>query len=517
MIYQWRSTEAITSMLLSRGVCSQRRGLGLLNQMPQKQVQHSTRFRLCISHTVVLCLMSLCLLTLLWTEPAWALPAFPGAEGYGTDTIGGRGGRVIYVTNLNDSGTGSLRAALTATGPRIVMFKVGGTITLKDTIRMKKEANSFVTVAGQSAPGDGIQVKGHPIQMSDGIHDVIFRYMRVRIDPSHFQRDGGKGAGIIIYGNQDQQVYNIIIDHSSIQWSMDESLQAYARFDDVTFSYNLIGEGAHGIHVAPSSFDRAKISVHHNVLAHNEIRSPAFAHADHKIQTSPPALTADMRNNIIYNWENNNPSRFVNGVAINMVNNHYKAGPDSNPNYVGYFTAAAQVYMKGNLGPNCPTGCNNEWDLGFFDYTNSVYVPQAIEAKYRVYSAFNTLSVTTSAASTLMNDLLPTVGASLPKRDALDIRIINEVKNGTGGVGKGSDWPTLSGGTAPLDTDGDGMPDHWENTHSLDSNDASDGSKVQGGPGYTNVEVYINFLARDVTPPTADITRPAPPRQVTVK
>jgi len=444
--------------------------------------------------------------------------AFPTAEGFGANSVGGRGGRIIEVTNLNDSGPGSLRQALQKeTGPRIVVFRIGGTIDISagGSIRIKEE-NSFVTVAGQTAPG-GIQLKGEGIYII-GAHDVIIRHMRFRAGTNPNESGGQtNNIGFSTFKLDNTRAYNLIIDHCSSEWSTDENATVWGWVTDSTFQWCIFAEGTNeghqkgghsaGMLVGGGGGEKTTLSIHHSLFAHNGMRNPLIA----------KAKIVDFRNNVVYNWGTNKPPKYNghNSVVIgkpgqaanvNFVNNHYIKGPNStNTKFLGHLdggSVGTKIYTQGNWGPVCPTGCKNDWDNGFKDrelYRIGETGFPASESKYRVLTPFSSSPVTTDPTSSVKDIVLAGVGATVPLRDSVDSRIVNDVKNLTGNIknnGGGGPWPVLGGGLLPLDTDNDGMPDAWELSHSLNPKDSTDGSKTAKN-GYTNVENYLNELAGD--------------------
>lgn len=433
---------------------------------------------------------------------AAALPAFPGAEGYGSQTPGGRGGAVFEVTSLADSGPGTLRSAFeSAAGPRTIVFRVGGTITLTSPIVLSGEDDSFVTVAGQTAPGDGIQVARYGLHVRDGAHDLVFRFLRLRPGngSGDFQQDID---GLELWGNDDTQVHDVIVDHCSLQWAMDENFSSWADVVDVTVQRSLIAEAqvdgqdhgfAKGVLVGAENTDPKpdRFSFHHNVFAHNPDRNPRVAYA-----------TTDFRNNVVYDWNNNNSTMFgvyagfppgPHATEVNIVGNVWRRGPSSSTSFLDavWLQPDARIYASANRGERCPSGCVDEWDLGFREEFG-IYGP-ASAATYRVMTPFATPFVTTVATDILEDTLLPNVGASLPSRDEADTRILADVVAGTGAVGQNSDYPALVGEAAPADGDHDGMPDDWELAHALDPEDADDRNGDPDSDGYTNLEDYLAF------------------------
>jgi len=465
--------------------------------------------------------------------PIYVLPpvlAFPTAEGFGAGARGGRGGRVVFVTNLADSGVGSLRDALSGsqgTGPRIVVFRVSGTIALSSNILLR-EANSFVTVAGQSAPGDGVQLKNYGIDIREGAHDVIIRHLRVRPGLDKATSTGTQFfPGIALWGSNGKNVYNVMIDHSSVEWCSDESTSAWDWTTRSTIQWSIIGEGmsptaypynagAYGkglITGGAANGDKLQLSVHHNLFAHTMGRNPYLQRAD----------VIDFVNNVIYNWPCNNAisvgsACILNtgntyGAKANFVNNHYIRGPLSTCVDLAFLEGktingitTSQLYVKGNWGPYCPTGCTDDWNFHFTELrypncypghydTSGRYSLAAPPEKFRSSVRFNAPLVALTPTANLKSSVLADVGATRPMRDSLDARIVDSVRTlsnrGTYGT-----YPVLASAPALEDTDRDGMPNSWELAHGLSPTNASDGPLVAHN-GYTNVENYLNELAGD--------------------
>ena len=402
-----------------------------------------------------------------------ATPAFPGAEGFGADTPGGRGGRVIAVTNTNDSGPGSFRAACEANGPRIVVFRTGGLIDLKKNIVV---VNPYLTIAAQTAPADGICLRDHQIVIDT--HDVIVRYLRSR--PGDIS--GKEVDAISIAGSS----RNVIADHCSATWSVDECLSPSGGIADVTVQWCLIAEGLnHSVHKKGphgyGSLVRAAggLSLHHNLWAHNPGRNPRLGDNYGR----PPFPTFDVRNNVIYDY--GGPSVTGDHLEANYINNYIRPGPDTKRREtIGpTATAALKFYLDGNELAGKITA-----DL--FAKMEGVTIAR---------TPFAAPPVHTVSAAEAYQVVLADVGANVPVRDAVDARIIADVRNGAGrfvdSQKQVGGWPDYRPGAPPRDTDGDGIPDDWETAHGLNPNDPNDAAKMRPS-GYTAIEEYINSLAR---------------------
>ena len=433
------------------------------------------------------------------------VPAFPGAEGFGAKATGGRGGRVITVTNVNDSGPGSLREAIDEKGPRTVVFRVSGNIPLKSSLRLR---NGDLTIAGQTAPGDGICLQNYSLDLS-GASNVIIRYLRVRPGDS-------SGRGLDAVGGSSGE--NFIIDHCSMSWSVDECVSIYSAARNFTVQWCLISESLYqsvhvkGHHGFGGIWGGQGASWHHNLLAHHSSRNPRI------VGKSVGGQLADVRNNVIYNWGYNSTYGGDGDVRVNLVNNYYKPGPATREN------VRARV-----ANPSEGEQPNNWWIAGNFmvgspevtaDNWRGVHLSGDLAVEdIRADKPFEAAPVTTQSAPEAYELFFKQAGATLPRRDSLDTRIVEETRTGTAhfggkyGEGKGiidspatvGGWPELKTLPAPAESDGDGMPDEWEVKYGLNSHDASDGSKDKDGDGYTNVEEYLNG-----TDPTVfvDYTRP---------
>lgn len=434
--------------------------------------------------------------------------AFPGAEGYGKYTVGGRGGTVYEVTNLNDSGEGSLRAAVEAEGSRTVVFRVSGTIDLKSNLTIR---NPYITIAGQTAPGDGICIKRYPLSI--GADEVIIRYIRVR-----FGDESGQDSDAI----SSRYVKNIILDHVSASWSVDETMSIY-HCENITVQWCLISESMYNSNHVKSTHGFGGIwgsnhgTYHHNLLAHHTSRNPRFASG---------CGNTDYRNNVVYNWgyescyggekqQQGNPK--FNFSNINVVANYYKPGPATRPGETSYRIASpssrdgdadyGKWYIANNVVEGNTAVTANNWNGGV----------QPSKDVFRLDKPWESMLINQQSAEEAFQSVLENAGATLPKRDAVDSRIIEETRNGfatyegptykqkndmvnksikSGIIDSQTDvggWPELKSIPALADADHDGMPDGWETKNNLNPDDAADGNKV-AADGYTMLEKYLNGI-----------------------
>mgnify|MGYP003835737637 CR=1 FL=1 len=355
--------------------------------------------------------------------------AFPGAEGFGKDALGGRGGVVYEVTNLNDSGTGSLRAAIEASGPRIVVFRVSGYIELQSALTIN---NPYITIAGQTAPGDGICLKNY--NLSVVADHVIIRYLRVRLgDDMRQERDSvWVGAG-----------HHIILDHCSTSWAVDETLSVTNEpnvLGDVTVQWCMITEslnysvhekGAHGF----GSLNRGGwgngYSFHHNLYANHKGRNPYSGNYNSYL-TDPQGLIFDFRNNVVYNWGSyagiNGDPDSVN--KMNYISNYYITGPDSTNTYA-FLQNSTNIYNRAYWSSNAMDGYipPDQWSLVRLDgYTEQQ------KAAYKLSSPLLVPPVRTDDAITAYEAVLADAGATYPVRDEVDARVIDGVINKTGRI-----------------------------------------------------------------------------------
>ena len=438
--------------------------------------------------------------------------AFPGAEGFGKYATGGRGGKVTAVTNLNDTGEGSFRNALEKFPgePLTIIFKVSGIIELQSKIQIKR---SNLTIAGQTAPGDGICLKNHSFILngasSKGNHgNIIIRFIRSR--PGGTLKTG-------LYGFDMENCHDVIVDHCSFSWANEECAAMYDT-KNTSVQWCIVSEGlyeaghAKGHRSYGGVWGGQYASYHHNLIAHQNSRAVRFNGA----RAHDTIALIDYRNNVIYNWGNANAAyggevNILGGVSqVNMVNNYYKPGPATaqvelkfvHANYnVKEAKGTGEWYLNGNIMEESkPLTKKNFKGL---DLQEEGY-PKKAEAK----NAFTIAApIPEQNATAAYKEVLKYCGAVLPKRDATDERVINETKtgkaSGKGVFGKAGiiDSPVTVGGwseyktlPAPVDKDEDGMPDDWEKKNGLNAADAIDGNKT-GADGFTMLEKYLYELA----------------------
>jgi len=432
--------------------------------------------------------------------------AFPGAEGYGRFAIGGRGGRVLHVTHLDDSGPGSLRAAVEASGPRTVVFDVSGLITLESKLIFRSE-NEFLTIAGQTAPGKGICIRNYTFG-GLGARDVVVRYVRLRL---------GDLAGETMDGMGLASCDHSIVDHCSISWTIDEAFSSRGA-KNITFQRSLISEAlnvaghrkykegtAHGY---AGSIGGDIGSFHHSLLAHNAGRNWSLAGSID--QANRHAGRLDIRNMVVYNWHH----RTTDGGAreVQFVNNYYKPGPASkvltylNPHFENPAFGPQQYYVEGNVmegvsGPEGPAGP-----------FAGMRAKGRQDAPVTVMEPFFEPYIRTHTAETAYENVLNDVGCNVPMLDDHDTRVIAETRSGTvsyrgsrsslaglpdsqADVGGWEVYPEMHR-PADWDTDRDGLPDAWEVERGLDPGSAEDAASDPDGDGYTCLEDYLNDLVR---------------------
>lgn len=506
-------------------------------------------------------------------------PAFPGAEGFARyTTTGGRASdgttKVYHVTNLNDSGTGSLRWALSQSGPRTIVFDVSGYIDLRSQLNV----TSNTTIAGQTAPGNGITLRYYTLYFGNA-DNVIVRFIRSRRSQVKDVNDGADAT----WGRNKS---NIILDHCSFSWSIDEVASFYDN-RNFTMQWCNVTEGlanpghSKGAHSYGGIWGGKDASFHHNFIAHVQNRAPRFCGARYnwtgydntKYKSSIQAERVDFRNCVMYNWGNGNGCYGgTGGGNINIVNNYYKAGPgtsnktrvtevsvatDKNAKDSPFMGYACRYYINGNYVTAAGNKAENyDWNGVIYDsglstidgeryikdanhrYGDVTYVQDGDGVdcvKLKLDSPIESGDVTTHSAQTAYEKILAYCGASL-YRDAVDVRNMEEAKNGTttyngdvpyiGSDGtenptsktkgildfindpageanpKTASYPELTNETRAedFDTDGDGIPDAWEDANGLDKNDASDANKktIDTRGWYSNLEVYLNSLVEHI-------------------
>lgn len=437
--------------------------------------------------------------------------AFPGAEGGGKYTSAGRGGKVLFVENLNDKGNGSLRKAIETKGARTVLFRVSGNIELDSPLFIK---NDSITIAGQSAPGDGICLKNYGILVD--ANNIIIRYIRIRPgNESKTEMDAISGINH----------KNIIIDHCSFSWSNDETASFYNN-SNFSMQWCIISESLNtsshhkGEHGYGGIWGGNNATFHHNLISDHNSRNPRFCGS--RYTNKPEEENVDFRNNVIYNWGNNSVYGGEEG-NYNMVNNYYKPGPATNrkcekrildltqsffdPRYNTDTLGAGKFFIKGNVVEGFPEVTKNNWLYG----VQGEDVTETIKAKSKLNRPVKHTKLKTQSASDAYQDVLKYAGTNL-HRDAVDKRIAEEALTGIEkfgetfhGGGKGiidtpeevGGWPVLKSETPPTDSDNDGMADDWEISKRLDPNDPYDGNKFTLTKNFTNLEVYLQALVDD--------------------
>jgi len=462
--------------------------------------------------------------------PQARIPAFPGAEGGGMYTVGGRGGKVYVVTSLEDSGPGTLREACEAGGARIVVFNVAGIIKLKDPISIRAP---YITIAGQTAPGDGVVIAGETFDIET--HDVIVRHLRIRRGETDVLRRDDAISG--------DAIGNIILDHVSASWGLDETLSIYRnmwspepkRHPDrapeklptvnITVQNSIIAESLDTYnHAFGSTFGGLNSTMMRNLFANNISRNPSVG------------MWGDFAfvNNVLYNYWN----RTVDGGDYrsmwNMINNYYKPGPITPKDKpISYRIAKPQkgsidsliwgrIYAHGNITEGNDIVSKDNWEGGI--QIDNMSLEKAKEHFHIIKSntPFPMAHMKILPAKESYEWVLENAGANIPKRDPVDARIVRQIRTGKVEVKKGLDhkptgynkrrlpadsykygiitdisqvggYPEYKG-EPYKDSDGDGMPDWWEIKYGLDPNDPSDANGDLNGDGYTNIEKFINGI-----------------------
>ena len=427
------------------------------------------------------------------------LPAFPGAWGGGMFAKGGRGGQTIAVTNLDDSGPGSFRAALEAEGPRTVVFKVAGIIWIESPVNI---THPYITVAGQTAPGDGVCIAGHSVNIET--HDVILRYLR-------FRRGNIENRDGCIQGNPEG---NVIIDHCSVSWGMDENLSLYRYVYELAGRERVVGSANNitiqwvinaealdiNAHAFGSTLGGDDSTYHHNLFASNIARVPSIGRSG----------DFDFRNNVIFNWGHRTMDGGDEMSRVNVINNYYKPGPATREGPLQYRVARAEKrnmhsrgephtgkwFVEGNYVEGYPEVSADNWNGGVqIDNFEEGDIERA-----RVHEPFPGWPIDQHSAQEAYEVVLERGGASLPRRDAVDERVVEMVRTGTTTFGNGiidtpddvGGWPEYRSGPVALDTTGDGIPDWWAIQHGFDPTDPTLAVRDSNGSGYTNLEEFLN-------------------------
>jgi hypothetical protein len=459
-----------------------------------------------------------------------AVPAFPGAEGPGAGASGGRGGTVYHVTSLQADGPGSLADAVSRPN-RIVVFDVSGMIDLTTTKDGKASGGRLritqpnLTLAGQTAPGEGICLKGGALTVDAS--NVIIRHLRVRrgfvaegdtgdavemnpkdpgyVKPKFKGTDKDRAKERLAAGEQLKPVTDVIFDHVSASWATDENFTLSGHIDRVHAQYCFIAEALDYTnpkqtpqnHAFGSLFGGAgadtRVGMHHSIFAHHRRRTPQCSAGD---GSGMPPVVVDFRNNIVYDSIEAFSHTGGHPIRLNFVNNYYKPGPGSGEHLRGkWFTIQkspdSQLHAAGNFIFGNPVATADNWQGILYekqvDFTPAMVVVKEFEVPH----------ITTQSAEEAFESDLQNAGATLPSRDAVDSRVAQEIRTGTGKVIQletdfpaDQRWPDYRLLPAPKDSDGDGLPDFWEKQFGLNPGDASDSAKLSGG--YANIEHYFN-------------------------
>ena len=433
-------------------------------------------------------------------EDVGQLLAFPGAEGFGRFARGGRMGDVYHVTNLNDAGKGSLRDGVGPSGgPRTIVFDVSGTIELKTPLEVNR---SFLTIAGQTAPGDGICLKDQTFKLDAAAH-IIVRYLRMRLGDENKLRPAG------LDGMTTNDVDHVIFDHISATWGIDGT-HDLRRGGNFTLQWSIYAEALNeslhekGGHAMLASFRdlTAGISIHHNLFASSRERHPTLGGSPR----TRPEVVADFRNNVVYNLSG---ATNLANCRINLVDNLYRRGPDGTSRKPLAVKAenvgATKVFLKGNIFDWDPGFTEDNYSaIDFAQWTGGNYLTLTrsdlkVDREFEVGGA----KPRTQPAEEAYELTMRQAGASL-RRDAADERLVKGIRERTNRLidsqAEVGGWPTLASLPAPPDGDRDGMPDAWEEAHGLDADDDEDRNDDRDKDGYTNLEEYLNSLCPPVYP-----------------
>jgi pectate lyase len=421
--------------------------------------------------------------------------AFPTAEGFGAAAKGGRGGSVIFVTNTNEAGEGSLRACIEAAGPRTCIFRTGGTITLDEASLVI--SNPYLTIAGETAPGGGIAIRNSDQQGRPSVeiktHDVIVRHIRIRPGPHAIESCCSGALGLYSTDAKD-----IMLDHISASWGADETVDSEDA-SNYTWQWGIASEPL--LNGGPGKKNRARnmlfrrggsVTVHHSLFASGKFRNP-------QIYLGVPEAVADVVNNVLYSplWQ------YVisfgdkwTQTRANVVGNFKIAGENlKNDRLLQFFEEGGHgfsIFLQDNLDetymPDPAQGASE------------AFLPETL--KYQSKERFEAPPVRTTTPAIAYEEVLAHAGATRPSRDAVDQRIVEEVKTRNGNLLKHNPekvggWPELAAGEPYVDSDGDGVADDWEAKNGMSPQDSSDGVQDSDGDGWTNLEEFLHFMAGD--------------------
>ena len=424
-------------------------------------------------------------LTLLMCKFNFSQPlAFPTAEGFGRFASGGRGGLTYTVTNLNDSGEGSLRKGILKKGARTIVFAISGTIELKSKLDINR---GDLSILGQTAPAEGITIKGYPVTIK--ADNVIVRYLRFRMGDINTIEGDALGC---------RNTTNVIIDHCSISWGTDENASFYNN-KNFTLQWCIVSEALNksihkkGAHGYGGIWGGGNASFHHNLIACNNSRNPRFSGSS----TTENSVNefVDFRNNVIYNWGENSIYGGENG-SYNLINNYFKSGPATTSSKLDRIVSPSEPYGKFFVDGNFVDGfeyiSQNNWEGGV-----QCENPDEVKLNSPIRISEN---IKTDPVNVSYKKVLEHAGSSF-YRDTVDERILHDTKNGTSSFKNGiidsqSDvggWPMLKPDQAITDSDGDGIPDSWEKNHNLDHL-IKNGNLKTLSSDYTNIEMYANAL-----------------------
>ena len=463
---------------------------------------------------IILIIISLSLLSYATPIKKAKVLAFPSAEGEGKYTVGGRGGKVLFVTNLNEKGKGSLREACNADFPRTIIFKIGGTIDLGGKNIVIKHDN--ITIAGQTATGDGIQIKNGGISIRAS--EVIIRYLRIRPGPTDAMGD----ALNVKSTNRHKRKKNIIIDHISAFWGEDETLDGGSFSDNVTIQWSIIAEGLHcstytnqgkGESWKPCKRNKGKsiwahsrgsmitsdsrnITFHHNLIYRNYKRNPLIQSSD-----------ADVINNVIVNYQYQTFIQpFIAKVQANFIGNYFRSYLHKRPpirvfDYNNGFDRSSGIYYRDNYDSVYRSKDNQtQTDIRVLHFSQNTNDLDGHVKDMKIPYPFEPIKI--QPVHTAYKLVLENVGANYPKRDLADERVIDFVRSGKAPSSlinnpkEVGGWPILQSGEYLTDNDNDGIPNIWETVNNLNPHNSKD-AKVITSIGYTNLEIYLNSLVKN--------------------